>query len=112
MGQGLAVWHDFDAPAERPVVDAAAVHPTLLFAETEPPFGMAPVVSGEHRYTFGCVADWLSRPCLLARAPHERATERDAWRYWDGGEFVADWRDAVTLFDGAPIMTVGCGDAL
>lgn len=37
----------------------------------------------------------------------DNAQVPDAWTYWDGHDWSASSDDAATLFDGAPIMSLG-----
>jgi hypothetical protein len=106
VGTGVALWGAPDAEPERPVVSPGAEHPTLLFHEGEPDWGQAALVEGDVVYAFACVEKTFSRPCLLARVPAADVLVRDAWRFWDGADWVTDWRDAAELFDGAPILSV------
>lgn len=50
--------------------------------------------------------------CRLARAPVADAQVPEAWTYWDGGSWSPASDDAVVLFDGAPIMSLGWNDYL
>jgi len=106
VGQGLAVWERFEEAPLRPVVDPAAEHPTLLFAEGEPSFGNGAAVLDADLHTFGCLQDGLENDCFLGRVALESALDRAAWRFWDGAAWSSDLSAAAVLFDGAPIMTV------
>ncbi len=106
VGYGFALWNDFNAAPERPVVAEGTEHPTLLFGEKEPNYGVAPVIRDEHLYSFSCAGDGFSKPCTLARVPLDQLQERSAWTYWDGDAFVSEQADATELFDGSDIMTV------
>ena len=107
VGGGIATWEGFDADLTRPEVAPGAEHPTLLFGADEPAFGAAAFTVGEDVLAFGCVLDFLSQRCLLGRVPLDAALDRSAWRFWDGGDWVVDWRRASFLFDGASMMSVG-----
>ncbi len=106
VGYGFALWNDFNAPPERPIVAKGTPHPTLLFGEDEPNYGIAPVLRDEHLYAFSCEGDGFVKPCKLGRVPSDRLQERSAWTYWDGDAFTSNRDDADELFDGADIMTV------
>lgn len=103
-GIGVAVWRDPDELPERlRVADS-----WLLFPGSEPEYANAPIVFEGHLYAFGCVlGDGFSRPCTLARVPLAEVADRSAWRFFDGDGWAANYRDASTLFDGQPIMSVG-----
>lgn len=106
VGQSVALWRNFSAEPERPVVTPAAEHPTLLFDKDEPPWGTAALIDSGQLFAFGCDSghDGLSPPCYLARVDPGRVTERSAWQFWNGSDFAADGRKS--LFTGAPSMTV------
>ncbi|WP_437898499.1 DUF4185 domain-containing protein [Sorangium sp. So ce124] len=105
VGQSFAIWEGLDEAPERPIVDASAEHPDLLFGEGEPGWGAALVAHGDDLYTFACDGS-LSKPCRLARVPLETPVDRGAFRYFDGDGWSDDAGDAAELFDGAPIMSV------
>jgi len=106
VGYGFALWNDFDALPERPIVAKGTPHPTLLFGEDEPNYGIAPVLRDELFYAFSCEGDGFVKPCTLGRVPSDKLQERSAWTYWDGDAFTSERDDAEELFDGADIMTV------
>jgi len=107
-GSSIAVWARQDAPAERPVLRPGAEDPTLLFDAGEPPFGSGALVVGDWLYAYACESPKgsLAVPCLLARVPLDRALDRRAWRYHARGAWVADWRAATSVIDGASLMSV------
>lgn len=106
VGQSVAVWSDFAAEPQRPVVSPGAEHPTVLFPTGEPPWGTAALIDGDQLYAFACDSDGngLAPPCYLARVEPARVLERSAWRSWDGAGFSAGGKQA--LFTGAPSITV------
>ena len=107
VGQSFAVWTDYAALPERPVVDPAQDHPTLLFLENEPGYGDGgSAIVGDALYAFAC------RPnCKLGKVPLDHVFERAAWTYWDGAAWSAQIGDARALFD-APYARVGYNDYL
>jgi hypothetical protein len=105
VGQSFAVWSDFTALPERPVVSPGAAHPTLLFSEDEPGFGTACTIDGDTLYAYACVQDGLSFPCLLAKVALESVLDRSAWLYWDGSDWSSALGTAEAVFDGAPSRT-------
>jgi hypothetical protein len=108
VGQGVAVWSDFSAAPERPVVSPGADHPTLLFGQGEPPWGTAALVDGDTLYVFACESDasGLSPPCSLARVPAAKVLDRGAWDYYDGSAWSTSMADRIPLFTGAPTVSV------
>lgn len=113
VGQGVAIWKSFDSAPERPIITPDAEHPTLLFGEKEPNYGLAPVIKDDMLYSYCCdSAEPLGPPCSLARVPLDHVLERAAWEYWDGDAWSSDINAAETLFEGAPIMTVNWNEHL
>lgn len=106
VGNGLAVWEDFDQSPVRPEVRPGTDEPTLLFSQDEPSFGSAAVVHEGYLYAYACDLDWLTKPCKLARVPLADATDRSKWRFWDGGGWSEQLSAAKPVFDGNDIMTV------
>lgn len=106
VGYGFALWNDFSAPPERPIVAKGTPHPTLLFREGEPNYGIAPVIRDEKLYAFACEGDGFTKPCTLGRVALDELQNHSAWTYWDGDDFVADSDDAEELFDGSDIMAL------
>ena len=106
VGQSFAVWNDFSALPERPIVSPGTVHPTLLFTQDEPGFGSAAAILGDALYAFGCVQAGLTFHCFLAEVDLESVLDRSAWRFWDG----ADWSSSITsvepVFDASSIVSV------
>jgi hypothetical protein len=107
VGGGIAVWERLDADPVRSDVAPGMEHPTLTFAADEPNFGAAAFKRDDDLLAFGCVPDFVVQRCRLGRAPIASALDRAAWRFWDGRAWVADWRSAAILFDGAAIMSIG-----
>lgn len=106
VGYGFALWNDFHAPPERPVIAKGTPHPTLLFREEEPNYGISPVIRDGFLYAFSCEGDGFTKPCTVGRVRVEKLQEHSAWEFWDGDTFVSDMDDAEELFDGADIMTL------
>lgn len=110
VGQSIAVWRDFSAFPERPVVAPGTPHPTVMFGPDEPPWGTAAVIdegaSPSVLHLFGCDSNQsgLHPPCYLARVDPARVLDRSAWQFWDGSDWSPGGRKS--LFSGAPSMTV------
>ncbi len=102
VGGSVAFWSSFDAVPERPVVDAAAEHPTLVFGEGEPaPTGGGQIV-GDELWAFSCEG----ARCGLMSVPLDGLLERAAWRYWDGSAWSASSADMSQVISAASILTV------
>lgn len=97
LSGSVATWADPDGPAVR-------VEPPL-FAEEEPDWGAAALLVGADLYVYGC-DEGRGKSCKLARVPFDAATERAAYRFFDGEGWSADWRCARPVFDGAPLLSV------
>lgn len=106
VGYGFALWNDFAAAPERPIVAEGSEHPTLLFGEKEPNYGIAPVIRDGKLHAFACSGDGFVKPCTLGRVPLDKLQDRASWTYWDGDAFVKDINAAEELFDGADIMNL------
>jgi uncharacterized protein (TIGR03382 family) len=107
LGTSLAVW-DASLPAQavRPLVDPDGPEPTLLFRGDDPEFAAAALVDGEFILAYTCDGDGFDKPCRLARAPLADPLRRASWQFYARGEWTDDPRAAVTLFAGAPMLTV------
>ncbi len=106
VGQSVAVWSDEQSLPVRPVVSPGADHPTLLFGQDEPAWGTAALIDDGMLYAFACDGDPLAPPCYLAQVPPDRATDRSAWRFWDGKSWSGSMNAKRSLFSGAPSVTV------
>jgi hypothetical protein len=101
VGQSIAVWKDWSASPERPVVSPGSAHPTLLFGENDPAWGSGALIEGDELYAFACGSG-----CSLARVQTAQALDRSAWTFYDGSEWSSSMSSLQTLFDGAPTITV------
>lgn len=108
VGQSVAVWSAFESVPERPELTPGAEHPSLLFAEGEPPWGTAATVVGQDAFVLACSSDedGFEPPCRLARVGLADILDRSRWRFYDGGEWTAEMADAATLFSGAPSVSL------
>lgn len=113
VGQSIAIWNGLDEQPERPEVSPGAEHPTLLFGEGEPEYGLGATILDDALHCFACGGDGgFERPCTLARVGLDDVLDRTAWEFWDGSRWSADLARAEPLFDGAPIMTVSFNEHL
>jgi hypothetical protein len=107
IGQGVALWSDFNALPTRPELDLCDGGPTTaLFCASEPGYGMAAVLVDGGVFAFACEQSGLSYPCQLASVPFAQALDKGAWQFWDGSAWSSNLTAAQTLFDGAPILSV------
>jgi len=75
--------------------------PDLLFQEPEPLFREGALVADKHVYLWACKMDGvLDSACKVARAPVDRAREREVYRFWDGSEWIDDTGRAVEVLRG------------
>jgi hypothetical protein len=112
VGLSLAIWEDPNAEAIRPEIDPNAEHPTLLFGEDAPSFGVAATVVDDHLQTFACDREGFHHKCRMARVPLADVFDAGAWQMWDGDAWSHDFGKAADLFDGAPIMSLSRVPAL
>src|SRR5262245_36800631 len=77
---------------------------TLFSPERQINFGAAALAEGENLFIYGTHEDrragGLKRHLILARAPANKIEDFDAWRFFDGGQWVGDHLAASHLFDG------------
>jgi hypothetical protein len=106
VGQSFAVWNGLSQAPERPLVSPGAAFPTMLFGETEPNFGTASVIDGDELLAFGCVLDWLTFHCSLAKVGLDQVFDRSAWRFWDGTRWSPSMADARPVLDATSDLTV------
>lgn len=106
-GIGIARWSGLEHPVER----ARLGDSWLLFPHGEPEYANAATVFEGHLYAFGCTLDFVKRHCSLARVAFDAAADRSAWTFFDGHDWVSDYRLARTLFDGGSIMNVGWSES-
>lgn len=106
VGHSFALWSDFNAPPERPIVNEGAEFPTLLFGKDEPSFGNAPIILDDFLYSIACDGDGFDKPCKLARVALDNLFDRSRWEYWGDGEWSNDIANAQDLFEASDILTV------
>jgi Domain of unknown function (DUF4185) len=99
----VATWSDRTLPATR-------IEPPI-FSNEEPDWGAAALLVGSDVYAYACDGD-LPKPCKLARVPFDTIGDRSRYSFWTGTEWSSDWRDAKTVFDGAPLFSVHWNDHL
>lgn len=107
VGYGIALWEDFDSPVTRPVIDASAEHPTLLFQADEPAFGSATFMADDLLYVYGCKQEGFDKPCYLGRVSPARILDRSTWSYYQGPQqWTATLSEAIPLFSGNDIISI------
>lgn len=113
VGYSVATWQTFAGLPQRPVINAQAEHPDLLFAGNEPSFGSAALVVGDTLYAYGCTSSDFAVPCKLGRVALENVDERSAWTYYAGNEtWSSELGDAVEVFTGNSIASVSWNNYL
>lgn len=112
VGQGVAVWSALDAAPERPELSPGSEHPTLLFGENDPGFGVAALIAGDDLYVYGNRLDVATHRLVVARVALADLLDRSAWRFWDGSGWSAALSDAAYVMDAAPIADIGWNDYL
>jgi hypothetical protein len=111
-GSSVAVWQDFQAQPQRPVLSPPIVadHPDLIFNANEPGFGSASFISDGTLYAYGC--DYNSG-CQLGKVDPASAQNRSAWSFYAGGSnWSKEIGDAVTVFNDASILSVSWNNYL
>ncbi|WAS92560.1 DUF4185 domain-containing protein [Nannocystis punicea] len=104
VGSSIAVWRDDLAGRPfRPEVAEGSDEPTLLFGADGPRFAAA-LAEDEHVHAFACGGK--GGACTLLRAPLAHALEREAWRWYEAGEWSPSPRRAEEVFAGAGAMSV------
>ncbi len=113
VGSALAEWPYGARHPVRPVINALAEHPTIMFPPGTPQLHSAALVEDNMLYVFACDKTDSVFPCKLARTSMEQAMEPGAWRYAaTNGIWVSDSSEAIELFHGADIMSVSFNEFL
>jgi Domain of unknown function (DUF4185) len=100
IGEGIAVGTP-DGKIVRPIENPGSLTPTLMWGAKEVGFGGGTMVVGSTLYAYGCVAQFLTMHCDVARVPLAEALDRAQWRYYAGnGKWSPNQADAVPVFDG------------
>jgi hypothetical protein len=73
---------------------------------------VASAIDDDHFLAFSCDKQGFSRPCRLGRVPLDAVQDRSAWTFWDGDNWNPAMDEAKSLFEGAPIMSLGWNDHL
>lgn len=89
-GQGVGV------ARLRPGASVAERLPQLLFSASEPSFQTV-VIRGDTVNLLACAADH----CKVARAPLAHVAERDAYTFWDGAQWQAEFSRATASIPGS-----------
>lgn len=106
-GYSVALWDNLDKPAVRPKVGSKGTDSTLLFPQGDAIMGQGAVIDGEWLYVYGCDTKNLSWPCIVARVRLADLLNRNEWLFFAGqGRWSKDWKDAVSVMDAAPMLTV------
>jgi len=106
-GYSIAVWEAPGKPVIRPELRPSEDDPTILFPKGDVVLGQAAVLVGDWLYVYGCATKGSSFPCIVARNRFADALNREAWQFYAGnGLWCADWKDAVTVMEAAPMLSV------
>ncbi len=106
-GYSIAVWQAPEKPVIRPEVRPDTDDPTILFPKGDVVLGQAAMRVNNWLYVYGCETKGLSWPCIVARVRFADALNRKAWQFFAGnGRWRTDWKDAVSVMDAAPILSV------
>lgn len=98
LGSSIAVWTDPGGLPERLRVRPGSPEATLLFQGDEPPYDQAGVVVRDTLYLYGMRSNFCVYSVFVARAPINRALERDAWRFYAGANhWSEDWKQAAEI---------------
>jgi hypothetical protein len=107
VGRSIAVWNGLNEQPVRPVFNPDADYPTILFPTNDVQMGHGALVQDGMLYAYGCTSGWFQWPVTVGRVPLDQALDRSAWRFYAGsGEWSADWKRAVPVLEGAPMLTV------
>lgn len=106
VGGSIATWTDPQGLPQRPVIDADAEHPDLIWGQGEPGWGVGTALHDGWLYTFACDSDGLEHRCKLGRAARDQVLERSAWQVWTGQEWSSEQDRAKALFTGGSIMSL------
>ena len=113
MGVSIAVWDAQDNSVIRPRVNPTVDDATILFPKGDAVLGQGTMVVGDRLYVYGCETKEMSWPCVVARVKFVDALKREAWRFLAGnGRWSKDWRQAVSVMEAAPILTVNWNEHL
>ncbi len=99
VGEGIAVGTPGHAIV-RPI-EGHGRFPTLMWGPTAQGYTDGATVAGGLLYSYGCVTDFLTKECRVARVPLAEALDLTRWTYYAGsGGWTSDPTAAVTVFDG------------
>lgn len=117
IGSAVATWSGLSAVPQRPVLDQVVVpgHPDIMFDQGEPTFGSAALMKDGLLYVYGCAlaTDGFDKGCRLAKVDPATVQDRSTWTFFAGGtSWSTSVGDAVPVFDGNDILSVGWDDYL
>lgn len=83
----------------------AVREPDLLFTYPEPNFNQAMIV-GDEVYVYGNINNWHEnepvQPVAVARAPLAEVSNREAYQFWNGTDWVSDVKQVKPIFGDVP----------
>lgn len=105
FGYSVALWKSLDSLPERPVIDASAEFPDVMFGR-EGPAPAAVVLDHPFVYIFACELDYLEFPCTLSRVPFAKAQQPAAWEHYDGQHWQEQFKKTKAVVKGNSIMSI------
>ena len=106
VGTGIARVGPGNSCDEQPIAHRMLAEPNrdsyLIFSPKEPRMGtFTAIADGEHCYVFGDRPDGQIILARVYRLWYEGfVAERKAYFFWDGADWVRNWRNAAVVFDG------------
>ena len=106
IGTGVAKVIPSNSCNQQPIAERILTEPhhryDILFPQGEPRMGtFTAIADGDHFYVFG---DRLDGGIILARIYRhyyaEYLVEREGYLFWDGADWVRDWKKAAVVIDG------------
>jgi Domain of unknown function (DUF4185) len=112
VGNSVALWQSFQQTPQRPTFNPPIVpnHADLMFNNSQPNFGTASLIQGGTLYVYGCgtPSNGADKGCRLAKLSSAEAQSLNAWTFYSGnGNWSPQINDAVSVFIGSSIMSVG-----
>lgn len=100
IGTGIAIGAP-DGTFTRPILNAGAPDPTLMWDSTEVAYGDGSTVVNDTLVSYGCVTRFVTKRCRVARVPLADALVKSQWQYYAGnGVWSPDPATAVSVLSG------------
>ena len=111
-GSSVAIWTDPEGRPQRPLIDAGAEHPDILWGEEDPGWGLGSFIEGDTLYSFSCSSGTWGVPCILGCVDLDHVLELEHWRYRSGQDWTTDRKKATMVVEAAPIFSLSYASAL